>query len=129
MSYRLIGDNLYLGDTFTPSAHDFEYVVTLEQESNDHTTHHFPLIDGPQHSVTRFETAVTHSTELLEKTDEDVLIHCTAGINRSGAVGTVVWALHSDDSFGQSLSKCQCGFHDIASYFEDTSREIYEMLK
>lgn len=87
---RRIGDReLFLGNVHAtdPDAHDrrFAFVVSVNGEPGELTTHHRPLSDGPGNPWSDFADAVDTVRRCMRR-DGSVLVNCTAGVSRSTTV-------------------------------------------
>ena len=108
---RRIGDrDLSLGNWLAADSarHDrtFEYVLSLTEDEQPLTTHHRPLVDGPGNDWTAFAAAVD-TARTLSRRDGSVLIHCTAGISRSGTLVATTLAAEEGREFGDALAIVQ----------------------
>jgi protein-tyrosine phosphatase len=96
-----------------PDDHQFDEVVTLaymdflELGLPEASTTGDTLLfkDGP-HDYEKFEAAVDYVLDALEAGDT-VLVHCQAGISRSGGVCSAALAIHKDLPGEQALSIVQ----------------------
>lgn len=108
---RRIGTcNLYLGNASAAESdsHDqtFEYVLSATRDEFPRTTHHCPLIDGPDNEWLSFERAVD-TARTLYRSNEPVLIHCNAGISRSSTLIATTLAVEEDRRFREALATVQ----------------------
>lgn len=108
---RRLGDrDLWIGNVHAADGerHDqrFDHVVSATKKSQPLTTHHHPLIDGPEADWTRFVSAVD-TTRGLYLRDGSLLVHCTAGISRSTALLATTLAAEEDRSFRAALETIQ----------------------
>ncbi len=109
--------NLYISDAPStrdlPSDHDFDEVVTLgyfdsmgySRPEASTTNDEFVFPDGP-HEYDTFEAAVEYVLAALDR-DEKVLVHCQAGVSRSGGVCSVVVAEEAGKSLAEALAHVQ----------------------
>ncbi|KZX46346.1 dual specificity protein phosphatase family protein [Haloarcula sp. K1] len=96
-----------------PDNHQFDEVVTLgyydglglECPEASTTGDELTFLDGP-HNYEKFAAAVDYVLEALEAGDT-VLVHCQAGISRSGGVCSAALAIHKDLPGEQALSIVQ----------------------
>jgi protein-tyrosine phosphatase len=65
-----------------------------------------PLVDGPRNDVENFRDAVGRLTTLLEA-GETVLVHCSAGSSRSGAVAAAALARRDDVDVETALARIE----------------------
>ncbi|WP_458210023.1 protein-tyrosine phosphatase family protein [Haladaptatus sp. NG-SE-30] len=108
---RRIGDReLYLGNLLaaegTQHSHQFEYVLSATHDEQPLTTHHRPLIDGPDNDWASFERAVD-TARTLYRTERPTLIHCKAGISRSSTLIATRLSVEEDRSFIDALALVQ----------------------
>lgn len=108
-------ENLYISDAPTvrdlPSDHDFDEVVTLgyfdsmgyDRPAASTTGDDFVFPDGP-HDYEKFEAAVEYVLAAVREGDR-VLVHCQAGVSRSGGVCSVVLSELEDLSLGDALGQ------------------------
>lgn len=87
---RRVGDReLFLGNgrAAHPGDHAerFEYVLSATRDPGPLTTHHHPLVDGPDADYGEFAAAVD-AARRLHRRDGPLLVHCEAGISRSSAL-------------------------------------------
>lgn len=87
---RRIGDrDLFLGNRHAAdperAPRSFDAVCTVAEERSPATTHHVPLVDGPEAEWARFKDAV-ETARSLHRSEGSVLVHCKAGISRSTTV-------------------------------------------
>lgn len=119
---RYIREHLYVGDIFDGmDADDFETVINLSNHPLDTTDYHFSLSDG-DHDRETFNEAVKTGVAAVER-DEDVLIHCNAGVSRSVAVATAVFVALDGGPWEQRYSATKCGFNEAAIELQKSSRE------
>ncbi|MFB6177898.1 MAG: dual specificity protein phosphatase family protein [Halobaculum sp.] len=84
----------------------FDAVLSVGSESYHATTHHHPLVDGPETDWREFAAAVETARD-LHRADGSLLIHCKAGISRSVAVLATTLAVEEGRSFHDALSLVQ----------------------
>ncbi|UWG49109.1 Protein-tyrosine phosphatase [Halanaeroarchaeum sp. HSR-CO] len=106
---RRIGDRpLFIGNwrSADSAQHDrrFEYVVSATQTSYPLTTHHHPLIDGPENEWPDFEAAVD-TTRRLYRADGSLLVHCKAGVSRSTTLLATTIAMEEDRSLDDAIAE------------------------
>lgn len=65
-----------------------------------------PLVDGPQNDFEAFQDAVERLTALCEA-GETVLVHCSAGSSRSGAIAATVLAKTEGTDVDRALARIQ----------------------
>jgi protein-tyrosine phosphatase len=65
-----------------------------------------PLIDGPQDDLEKFREAVDRLITLLERS-ETVLVHCSAGSSRSGAIAATALARMDGTDIETALARIQ----------------------
>ncbi len=97
--------NVHAADV-TRHDRSFEHVLSLTRERQPATTHHHPFADDRDHDAAAFRAAVDTARGLLD-TDDDVLVHCKAGVSRSAAVLATALAASDDQSFGDALDVVQ----------------------
>lgn len=71
-----------------------------------------PLVDGPQNDFGAFQDAVDRLTALRE-TGETVLVHCSAGSSRSGAIVAAALAEMERTDIDSALDRIQREKSDI----------------
>lgn len=99
--------------------HQFDEVVSLgymdylglEQPEASTTGDSLVFKDGP-HEYDRFATAVDYVLNALNQ-DDTVLVHCQAGISRSGGVCSTVLAIQNEIPVDQALSHVQEARPDV----------------
>lgn len=104
---RRIGDrDLYLGNVHAadPDRHDrtFDFVLSATDEPQPSTTHHHPIVDGPEIEWSRFAAAVD-ATRRLHRADGSLLVHCTAGISRSATLVAATLAAEEGRCLDEAL--------------------------
>lgn len=114
---QAITDSLWISDAQgtreLSEDHQFDEVVTvgyydgLDYERPEASTTGDELVfsDGP-HDYRRFAAAVDYVLDALER-NETVLVHCQAGISRSGGVCSTALAIHEQLPVEQALSLVQ----------------------
>lgn len=85
---------------------DFDAVLSVGSDSYSATTHHRPLVDGPETDWPAFAAAV-ETARHLHRADGSLLVHCKAGISRSVAVLATTLAAAENRSFHDALSVVQ----------------------
>lgn len=107
---RISTCNLYLGNASAAESdsHDqeFEHVLSATRDEFPRTTHHCPLIDGPDNEWASFKRAVD-TARTLYRSNESVLIHCNAGISRSSTLIATTLAVEDDRPFREALAAVQ----------------------
>lgn len=68
--------------------------------------YHAPMIDGEDNTEKAFETAIETVFAALQEHGE-VLVHCSAGVSRSGTVVATVLAQEEGLLFAEALSEVQ----------------------
>ena len=106
---RRIGErDLYLGNVHAadPDRHDrsFDFVLSATHDPQPSTTHHHPIVDGPEIEWPRFEAAVDATRDLYRR-DGSLLVHCTAGISRSTTLVATTLAAEERLSLQEALSE------------------------
>lgn len=92
-------DNIYISDRHdaedrgTLEYHEIVYVITLNDDAHRYTTVHHPIVDG-ENPQSEFDRAVEIVREAM-KQDENILVHCAAGVSRS--VTTVATAIAAEE--------------------------------
>lgn len=71
-----------------------------------------PLVDGPQNDFKNFRRAVDSLVDLLSR-GETVLVHCSAGSSRSGAVGAAGLARQDGVDVDTALARIQSEKPDV----------------
>ena len=104
---RRIGNrDIYLGNVHAadPDRHDwsFTFVLSATSEPQPLTTHHHPIVDGPEIEWSRFEAAVDATRDLYRR-DGLLLVHCTAGISRSTTLVAATLAAEEGLSLSDAL--------------------------
>ncbi|MFC7138252.1 dual specificity protein phosphatase [Halosimplex aquaticum] len=107
---RRIGDrDLFLGNVHAadPDRTDrsFDAVLSATREPQPSTTHHRPLVDGPEADWPAFEAAADTACRLLG--EGSLLIHCSHGVSRSATLAAVALAIRTGRSFREALSTVQ----------------------
>jgi len=71
---------------------DQYYTVTVAKHKHDHTDQHVNLRDSKPNTKKTFEVYVEarRTAQRIMKEDEEVLIHCAAGISRTPAYASIV---------------------------------------
>jgi len=106
---RRVGErDLFVGNA-AAADHDrgvrsFESVLSLTAERRPATTHHRPLVDGPDNEWTAFEAAADTACRLRRRMGESLLVHCSHGISRSAVVAGVAIAVKEDRSLREALA-------------------------
>ncbi|WP_436924549.1 phosphatase [Halosimplex amylolyticum] len=105
-----IGDrDLFLGNVHAadPDRHDrsFDRVLSATREPQPLTTHHRPLVDGPEADWPPFEAAADAACRLLG--ERSLLIHCSHGVSRSATLAAVALAVADERPFREALSVVQ----------------------
>lgn len=95
----------------------FDTVVSMASPP-ECSTHQFVIKDG-EHDYRKFEDAVDCVIDALER-DDEVLVHCNAGISRSVSVCIAVCCVYSDDKYGDAYDKCRRGFSNPSSNLLDS---------
>ena len=106
---RWIGDrSLALGNARAAESPTvgFDAVLSLTESERPLTTHHRPLIDGPETEWPAFAAAVDCARR-LHRRDGSLLVHCTAGISRSAVVIATTIAAEEGRSFREALQTVQ----------------------
>lgn len=108
---RRVGDrDCYLGNwrAADPDHCDrsFDHVLSLSDDAYPNTTHHRPMVDGPENDWRAFETAVD-TARRLHRRDGSLLVHCTAGISRSTTVLATALAAEEGIGFRRALADVQ----------------------
>lgn len=129
-----ISDNLVISDAQTVrdlnEDHGFDEVVTLgyydklgyERPCASTTGDQFVFPDGP-HEYDSFEAAVEYVLASLDN-GECVLVHCQAGVSRSGGVCSVVLAEREDLDLSEALDRVK-----NARPIVNPAREIRESME
>lgn len=105
---RRIGDrDCFLGNwrAADPDAADrrFDHVVSVTADAYPLTTHHRPLVDGPDNDWPAFEAAVD-AARRCHRADGALLVHCKAGISRSTAVIATTLAVEEDRPLAETVA-------------------------
>jgi hypothetical protein len=108
---RRVGDHeLYLGNHHAadPTAHDrsFSFVLTVSSDEQPLTTHHRPLTDGPGNDWAAFTDAVDTARQ-LRRHEGSLLVHCKAGVSRSGTVLATALAAAEGYTLADALTLVQ----------------------
>ncbi|ELZ24336.1 Dual specificity protein phosphatase [Halosimplex carlsbadense 2-9-1] len=109
---RRVGErDLFVGNAAAaaspPGDPSVEWVLSLTAEPRPATTHHRPLVDGPDNEWTAFEAAADAACRLLGESAGALLIHCSHGVSRSAAVAAVAVAVAEGRSLRSALSDVQ----------------------
>lgn len=103
---------------------EFDRVVSLASP-NEHTTHEH-LIDDGEHDYEEFRNAVNDVIQGLEN-NEDVLVHCMAGISRSVSVCIAALTVHENMEYNTAYNTCRRGFqHPDPSLIDSAKKYIEE---
>jgi len=106
---RIDDRDLFLGNVHAadPSRHDrsFDHVLSATREPQPLTTHHRPLVDGPEADWTNFEAAADAARRLVG--DGSLLIHCSHGVSRSATLAAVALAVTEQQPLRDALSTVQ----------------------
>lgn len=105
---RRVRDGLAIGNEHAASepTDAFDAVVSLTADPRPATTHHHPLVDGPEATYARFAAAVETVRDRLA-TGDRVLVHCRAGVSRSSAVTATALAFAENRPFRDALADVQ----------------------
>jgi atypical dual specificity phosphatase len=104
---ELLSERLYIGDSLDAEDHqkhkasNITNVVTLSTETSE-TTHHRELIDGRNPQL-KFNHAVVTVLKLLQSQTATILLHCSAGVSRTGAVSAAVLAVLQSTTYERAL--------------------------
>lgn len=114
---RRVGErDLFVGNTAAadPGRHDdydrtgalpgVDHVLSLTADPLPATTHHRPLVDGPDNEWAAFEAAADAACRLLGARPGSLLVHCSHGISRSPTVTAVALAVVEDRSLREALA-------------------------
>lgn len=105
----------------------FDRIVSLSSPI-EHTTHKH-LIDDGEHNYKEFESAVQSVTEGI-KNEEDVLVHCRAGISRSVSVCIAAYVENYNVTYNEAYDKCTRGFqYPDANLIDSAKKYIRENTK
>ncbi len=112
---RRVGDReCYLGNwrAADPAHCDrtFDYVLSLSDNECPNTTHHRPMVDGPENDWSAFEAAVDTACRLYRQ-DGSLLVHCTAGISRSTTVTATALAAEEETELRDAIDLVQDARH------------------
>lgn len=104
---RQIGDRpLFIGNwrSADPAQHDrtFEFVLSATETAYPLTTHHHPLVDGPENEWPDFEAAVD-TTRRLYRSEGSLLVHCKAGVSRSTTLLATTIAIEEERPFHDAV--------------------------
>lgn len=99
--------------------HNFDHIVTLgywdglgfERPEATDTGDEYVFRDG-EHDYADFEAAVNHIREQLEA-QETVLVHCQAGVSRSGAACAAVLSAERDISVDDALHRVRMAREEV----------------
>jgi len=106
---RRIGEReLYLGNEHAASDPDcgFDAVLSLTDDPRPATTHHRPLVDGPDIAWRPFRRAVDTGRRRFRR-GESMLVHCRAGVSRSSTVLATTVAIEEQRPFRDALAAVQ----------------------
>ncbi|MFB6140317.1 MAG: phosphatase [Halosimplex sp.] len=115
---RRVGDrDLFLGNAAAAEAataadadgndRSFDVVLSLTADPVPATTHHRPLVDGPENDWPAFEAAADATCRLAAGGAGSLLVHCSHGISRSAAVAAVALAVTEDRPLRPALADVQ----------------------
>jgi len=120
---RSITDNLYIGNANDGlyKGSSFDTVVALASPS-ENATDEF-LIKDAEHDYTTFRSAVDTLRNSIQN-DEEVLVHCNAGISRSVSVSIAAYVVEAEDvSYDTALEECRHGFKYPAPELLDSAKK------
>lgn len=123
---RHVTQNLSIGSVDDARRHgeSFDHVVSLAAPP-DTSTDQF-LIDDGEHSYETFSDAVDTVVDALEN-DEDVLVHCNAGMSRSVSVSIAAHVTVNGAAYSDAYDACRHGFqHPDSNLVESAKRYIRE---
>lgn len=115
-----VADGLFIGtvadagDNALTSEHSIAIIVSLTHSDpdggfpSDLTVENVPMRDGPQNDQQKFDRAATHVLSCL-KTEDNLLVHCSAGASRSPAVAATALALYDE-------IRLEAAFEQVAKY-------------
>jgi predicted protein tyrosine phosphatase len=83
---------------------DVESVLSLTVDALETTSHHRPLVDGPDNDWTSFEAAA-ETARVLHDDEDPLLVHCKAGISWSVTVAATAIAVAESRSFADALDE------------------------
>ncbi|QLH78716.1 dual specificity protein phosphatase family protein [Halosimplex rubrum] len=106
---RRVGDrDLFVGNAAAADrdrcARSFDHALSLTAEPRSATTHHRPLVDGPDNEWGAFEAAADAACRLLGEREGPLLVHCSHGVSRSAAVAAVAIAVTENRSLRDALA-------------------------
>jgi protein-tyrosine phosphatase len=105
---------------------EFDRVISLASPHKNTTEEDDFLIKDGDHSYKKFRKATDTVIEALEQ-DEDVLVHCMAGISRSVSVCIAACCLYENITYDEAYQKCQRGFqHPNPELLDSTRKYISE---
>jgi protein-tyrosine phosphatase len=119
-----INDNLAVSNAqfAREHGHKFDRVVSMSCPNENTTEGQEFLIDDGDHSYEKFRGAVKSVTEGLEN-EEEVLVHCMAGISRSVSVCIAACAVYEDISYDDAYQKCKRGFQHPDPQLLDSAKK------
>ncbi|QLH85046.1 dual specificity protein phosphatase family protein [Halosimplex pelagicum] len=105
---RIDGTELFVGNAHAADRErcdrSFDRVLSVTAEPRPATTHHRPLVDGPDNEWAAFEAAADTACRLLREPGESLLVHCSHGISRSAVVTAVALAVSEERSLRDALA-------------------------
>ncbi|WP_436910580.1 phosphatase [Halosimplex marinum] len=103
---RIAGTELSVGNVHAadPERCDrsFDRVLSLTAEGRPATTHHRPLVDGPDNDWAAFEAAADTACRLVG--ERSLLVHCSHGVSRSAVVAAVALAASEERALRDALA-------------------------
>ena len=106
------------GDTEALVTHNITAVLKLTHSDPETpypeavTVSDHPMFDGPRNDFENFQAAVDRLTTFL-KAGDTVLVHCSAGSSRSGAVAVAALARQENVSIDAELARIQDQKSDV----------------
>lgn len=83
---------------------DDSEVDSWGEYSGSERAYHSPMIDGDDNTEESFESAISAVFEAIEEHGE-VLVHCSAGVSRSGTIVATILAEVEECSFSEALAE------------------------
>lgn len=104
-----VTDNLFVSSEQKARELGSEFDRVISMSSNiEHTTHSHLINDG-EHEYDTFKSAVKSASEGISD-NEEVLVHCRAGISRSVSVCIAAYVENYDVNYGAAYEECTRGF-------------------
>lgn len=117
-----IREHLYVSnaDIARRKGEEFDEVVSLASPP-ECSTKEF-LIDDGEHDYVTFKNSVDYIISKIDEED-DVLVHCSAGISRSVSACIATICVIDDVEFEEAYDECSRGFHNPAPQLVESAKK------